>query len=107
MRSTVLFTRSIRRSRSKLVRPRLRMMSELRTISRPRLHRQRRYSRAFFLAGMVGSRPAKWLALLYVMLPQLVDASRDVRDAVLQDLFGDLFLVEDDKFLHRAHTALQ
>jgi len=50
---------------------------------------------------MVGSRPANWLALL-VMLPQLVDASRDVLDAVLQDLFGDLFLIEDDNFLDRA-----
>src|SRR5712664_2206074 len=57
--------------------------------------------------GMVGSRPANWLALL-VMLPQLVDASRDVLDAVLQDLFGDLFLIEDDNFLDRErYAALQ
>jgi len=41
------------------------------------------------------------------MLPQLVDASRDVVDAVLQDLLGDLFLIEDDNLLDRAYAALQ
>ena len=33
-------------------------------VHRTSLHRQRRYSRAFFFAGMVGSRTASWLALL-------------------------------------------
>jgi hypothetical protein len=38
------------------------------------------------------------------MLLQLVDAARDVVDAVLQDLLGDLFLIEDDNLLDRAYA---
>ena len=41
------------------------------------------------------------------MLLQFVDAARDFFDAVPQDLLGDLFLIEDDNFLDRAHAALQ
>src|SRR5712692_741995 len=41
------------------------------------------------------------------MLLQLVDAARGDLDAVLQDLLSDLFLIEDDNFLDRAHAALQ
>ena len=41
------------------------------------------------------------------MLLQLVDAARDVLDAVLQDLLGDLFLIEDDNLHDRTYAALQ
>ena len=41
------------------------------------------------------------------MFLQLVDAVRDVLDAVLQDFLGDLFLIEDDNPLDRAYAALQ
>jgi len=41
------------------------------------------------------------------MLLQLVDAARDVLDAVLQDLLGDLFLTEDDNLIDRAYAMLQ
>jgi len=45
MVSMVVFIRLIRRLRSKLLKPRLRMISEIRTISRPSLHRQRHHGR--------------------------------------------------------------
>ncbi len=38
---------------------------------------------------------------------QFVDPARDVLDAVLQDLFGDLFLIKDDNSLERAYPAPQ
>jgi len=41
------------------------------------------------------------------MLLQFVDAARDVLDAVLQDLLGDLFLIEDDNLIDRAYAMLQ
>src|SRR5216684_4913979 len=47
------------------------------------------------------------MASSFVMLPQIVDAARDVFDAVLQDLLSDLFLIEDDSFLDRARAAPQ
>src|SRR5215469_18849848 len=81
MMSTVLFTRSARRWRSQLVRPRL-TMSEMRTISRPKLNRQWWHSCAFCLATMVGAvRPIGWLSCNAF---QLVDAVRDVLGPVKQ-----------------------
>src|ERR1017187_10099084 len=41
------------------------------------------------------------------MLLHLIDALRDVLDAVLQDRLGDPFLIEDDNLLARAYAALQ
>src|ERR1700693_325611 len=47
------------------------------------------------------------MASSFVMLLQIVDAARDVLDAVLQDLLSDLFLIEDDNFLDQTYAALQ
>ncbi len=41
------------------------------------------------------------------MLPQLVGASRKVLNAVLQDLLGDLFLIEDDNVPDRTYATIQ
>jgi hypothetical protein len=41
------------------------------------------------------------------MLFQLVDAARKVLDAVLQNLFGNRFLIESNNFPDRAYTVLQ
>ena len=41
------------------------------------------------------------------MLVQFVDAARDVFDTLLQDLIGDLFLVEDNDVLNRAQAAFK
>jgi hypothetical protein len=41
------------------------------------------------------------------MLFQLVDATGKVRDAVLQNLFGNLFLIENNNVPNRAYPMLQ
>jgi hypothetical protein len=65
---------------------------------RPRLHRQRRHSRPFSFTRIVGKSSGKQ-AGSFAMLLQLVDAARDVLDAVLQDLLGDLFLIGQQEVL--------
>ena len=75
-------------------------------VHRGPLHRQRRHSRAFSFTTIVGKSSGKQ-AGSFVILLQLVDAARDVLDAVLQDLLGDLFLIEDDNLIDRAYAMLQ
>ena len=40
-------------------------------------------------------------------VPDLIDFSGELIEAVLQDLLGDLFLIEDDDFFDRAYASLQ
>ena len=102
----VLLTRSIRRLRSAWFKPRFRMISEIWTISRPSCPRQRRYSRGFFFAEIVGQLFSQTVGGL-VMLVQFVDAAGNVVDTLLQNLIGDFFFVEDHHVFDRAQSAFQ
>ena len=57
---------------------------------------------AGFLLSRDGCQPSRQSAGCFVMLLQLIDAARDVLDMLLQNLLGDLFIIEDDSFFNRA-----
>ena len=101
MLSTVLLTRSIRRLRSALVKPSRRMTRETMTCSRPNAQRHLAMIARSLLLRDVRQLLGKLNRLLVVLL-QLVDASRNIVQAVGDDLFRDLLLVEENNFLDGA-----